>query len=211
MGFFGGLVSSTATTLLYARQSKTSESMVRLSAVIILIASQVVLIRLMIISGIVSPALLRYIMPVMGIGLLFGIVATLFNWRKLRDECELPLPKTSNPTEIHAALSFGLLYGVVLLCSAWLNDIAGSGGLYVVALVSGFTDVDPVALSSLRLFGLDKLTSAEAVTAIAIAFISNMTFKFGIVAFIGGKQLAKHVATGFAAIAAGVAIGLLFL
>jgi uncharacterized membrane protein (DUF4010 family) len=135
----------------------------------------------------------------------------LFNWNKLRSDGELPMPETSNPTEIHAALSFGLLYGVVLLCSAWLNDIAGSSGLYVVALISGITDVDPVALSSLRLFSLDKLGSSEAVTAIAIAFISNMAFKFGIVAFIGGKQLAKHVATGFAAIATGVALGLFFL
>jgi uncharacterized membrane protein (DUF4010 family) len=211
LGFLGGLVSSTATTLLYARQSKVSVSMVRLSAVIILIASQVVLIRLIVISVIVSPALLRHILPVMGLGLLFGIISTLFNWNKLRSDGELPMPETSNPTEIHAALSFGLLYGVVLLCSAWLNDIAGSSGLYVVALISGITDVDPVALSSLRLFSLDKLGSSEAVTAIAIAFISNMAFKFGIVAFIGGKQLAKHVATGFAAIATGVALGLFFL
>ena len=209
LGFFGGLVSSTATTLVYARHSKLNEGMLRLSAVVILIASQVVLVRLMVVSGIISPAILKQLAPVMGLGLLFGLIATLFNWKRLKNSGDLPLPETANPTEIHAALTFGLLFVVVLFCSAWLNDVAGSGGLYVVALVSGLTDVDAIALSSLRLFHLDKLSSVQTVTSISLAFLSNMLFKFGMAASIGGLALAKHLAVGFLAIAAGVALGLL--
>ncbi|TAJ78417.1 MAG: MgtC/SapB family protein [Gallionellaceae bacterium] len=211
LGFLGGLVSSTATTMVYARHSKTSENMVRLSAVVILIASQVVLIRLAVVSTVVSPGVIDKLLPPMGLGLLFGLVFTLLGWRRLHTASELPMPQTANPTEIHAALGFGLLYVIVLLCSAWLSDIAGSSGLYIVALISGLTDVDAITLSSLRLFSLAKLTGEQAVSAIAIAFISNMAFKFGMLAFIGGKALAKQVAGGFAAMAAGVAIGLLFL
>lgn len=211
LGFLGGLVSSTATTMVYARHSKTGEDMCRLSAVVILIASQVVLIRLAVVSAVVSPNVLGKLIPSMGLGLLFGVAFTLLGWRRLRTSSDLPMPQTSNPTEIHAALSFGLLYVIVLLCSAWLADIAGSGGLYAVAMVSGLTDVDAITLSSLRLFSLDQLSGNQAVTAIAIAFISNMAFKFGMLFFIGGKELAKHVAGGFGAIAAGVTLGLLFL
>ena len=54
VGFFGGLVSSTATTMVYARHSKTNEAMCRLSAVVILIASRVVLVRLAVVSAVVS-------------------------------------------------------------------------------------------------------------------------------------------------------------
>lgn len=211
LGFFGGLVSSTATTMVYARHSKTSESMIRLSAVVILIASQVVLIRLAVVSAVVSPGVIGKLLPPMGLGLMFGLVFTLLGWRRLQTSTDLPMPQTGNPTEIHAALGFGLLYVIVLLCSAWLTDIAGSSGLYIVAMVSGLTDVDAITLSSLRLFSLDKLSGDQAVSAIAIAFISNMVFKFGMLFFIGGKVLAKHVAGGFSAMAAGVVIGLLFL
>ncbi len=211
LGFLGGLVSSTATTLVYARHSKTGDSMARLSAVVILIASQVVLIRLAVVSAVVSPDVLAKLLPVMGLGLMFGLTATLYDWRKLRTSSDLPMPQTSNPTEIHAALGFGLLYVIVLLCSAWLSDLAGSKGLYAVALVSGLTDVDAITLSSLRLFSLDKLNGDQAVSAIAIAFLSNMTFKFGMVISIGGMSLAKHVAAGFAAMGAGVGLGLLLL
>jgi len=211
LGIFGGLASSTATTMLYARHSKTNDMMCRLSAVVILIASQVVLIRLAVVSALVSPAVLSKLLPPLALGLVFGLSVTLWSWNRLRTESDLPLPKTSNPTEIHAALGFGLLYAVVLICSAWLSDIAGSSGLYIVALISGLTDVDAITLSSLRLFSLDKLSGDQAVTAIAIAFVANMVFKFGMLLFIGGKILAKHVAGGFGAMAVGVMIGLAFL
>jgi len=92
-----------------------------------------------------------------------------------------------------------------------MQDIAGSQGLYAVALVSGLTDVDPIALSSLRLFNLGQLSEHQTVTAIALAFISNIAFKFGIVVFIGGWHLARLVASGFVAMACGVLLGLFAL
>ncbi|MFZ1317929.1 MAG: MgtC/SapB family protein, partial [Candidatus Nitrotoga sp.] len=207
LGLLGGLVSSTATTLVYARHGKISEVMARVSAVVILLSSQVVLMRLAVLSAVVSPNLLAKLLPVMGLGLLFGLIVTLFDWRKLHTSSNLPMPKTSNPTEILTALSFGLLYAVVLFFSAWISDIAGSGGLYVVALISGLTDVDAITLSSLRLFDLNKLSDDQAVIAISLAFLSNMIFKFGLVVFIGGTTLAKHVAAGFLAMGAGVTVG----
>jgi len=211
LGFLGGLVSSTATTLVYARHSKLNGDMLHLSAVVILIASQVVLIRLVFISALISPEMLKQLAPVMGLGLLFGVAATLFNWKRLRSTGELPMPGTANPTEIHAALGFGLLFAVVLFCSAWLSDVAGSKGLYIVAIFSGLTDMDAITLSSLRLFNLQKLSSEQASISIALAYISNMVFKFGLAAFIGGMALARHLAIGFLAIVAGVALGLLLL
>jgi uncharacterized membrane protein (DUF4010 family) len=80
-----------------------------------------------------------------------------------------------------------------------------------VALVSGLTDVDAITLSSLRLFNLGQLNEHQTVTAIALAYLSNIAFKFGMVVFIGGWKLARHVATGFAALASGVLIGLFTL
>jgi uncharacterized membrane protein (DUF4010 family) len=211
LGFLGGLVSSTATTLVYAKHSKLNDGMLRLSAVVILIASQVVLIRLVVVSGFVSPSILRQLAPVMGLGLLFGLSATFFNWKRLKNTGELPMPETSNPTEIHAALTFGLLFVIVLLCAAWLSDVAGNSGLYMVAIISGLTDMDAITLSSLRLFNLQKISSNQAIISIALAYLSNMVFKFGMAASIGGVALVKHIAFGFLAMAGGVLLGLLFL
>ena len=114
------------------------------------------------------------------------------------------MPEVENPTEIRAALSFGLLYGVVLFLAAWLGGIASSKGLYMVSLASGLTDVDAIALSTLRLYNLDKLAAGPAVTSIALAVLSNLSFKAGLVLAICGGPLARHPLPGPVANALGI-------
>ena len=211
LGFLGGLVSSTATTLLYAKNSRNNPIISHLAASVIVIASMVVLLRLLVLSAVVAYGTLPGLFPVLAGGFLFGLIVALYNWRKMDKATELNIPETSNPAELHTAIGFGLLYVVVLLVAAWVEALAGSRGLYVVALVSGLTDVDAITLSSLRLFNLGQLSEHQTVTAIALAFISNIAFKFGMVVFIGGWNLAKLVATGFVAMACGVLLGLFAL
>jgi uncharacterized membrane protein (DUF4010 family) len=211
LGFLGGLVSSTATTLLYAKNSRNNQTMSHLAASVIVIAGMVVLLRLLVISAVVAYGTLPGLFPVLAGGFLFGLAVALYNWRKMTKATELNIPETSNPAELQTAIGFGLFYVAVLLGAAWMQDLAGSRGLYAVALVSGLTDVDPIALSSLRLFNLGQLSELQTVTAIALAFISNIAFKFGMVAFIGGWNLARLVASGFGAMACGVLLGLFAL
>lgn len=211
LGFMGGLVSSTATTMIYAKHGKANQAMTHLAAAVIVIASLVVLLRLLVVSAVVAYGAVPALLPVFAGGLVGGLAAALYAWRKTVKGTELYVPETSNPAELHSAIGFGLLYVVVLLGSAWMADWAGSRGLYVVALVSGLTDVDAITLSSLRLFNLGQLSQPQTVTAIAIAFLSNVAFKFGMVVFIGGRMLARQVAIGFSAIALGVLGGLLLV
>ncbi|MDD5385093.1 MAG: MgtC/SapB family protein [Gallionella sp.] len=211
LGFLGGLVSSTATTLIYAKHGKSNQAMLNLAASVIVIASMVVLLRLLVVSAVVAYGALPGLLPVLAGGLLFGLMVALYNWRKMSKATELYIPETPNPAELHTAIGFGLLYVVVLLGAAWMEDIAGSQGLYAVAVASGLTDVDAITLSSLRLFNLGQLSEQQTVTAIALAILANLAFKFGMVVFIGGWALARQVATGFAAIALGVLVGLFAL
>lgn len=191
LGVFGGLASSTATTLVYARHGKGGEKFARLAAVVIMIASLVVLVRLAVLSSVVSPRIVVYMLPVLAGGLVLGGAVTYLLWRNINRDGDLPMPKITNPTEIKVSLSFGLLYAIVLVCAAWLSDYAGSGGLYALALVSGLTDVDAITLSSLRLFELGKLNPEQTVSAITIAYLANMGFKLGLVAVVGGMTLAR--------------------
>ncbi len=211
LGVFGGLASSTATTMIYAKHSKTGQAMLNLAASVIVIASLVVLVRLMVVSAVVAYGALPGLLPILSSGLLFGLMVAAYNWRKMNRQTELYVPQARNPAELHTAIGFGLLYVAVLLGSAWMKDIAGSHGLYIVAFVSGLTDVDAITLSSLRLFNLGQLNEHQTVTAITIAFIANLTFKFGMALFLGGKHLARQVSVGFLAIACGMLIGLFAL
>ncbi len=211
LGFLGGLVSSTATTMVYARHGKANQAMTHLAAAVIVIATMVVLLRLLVVCSVVAYGALPGLLPVFAGGLLTGVIVSIYAWHRTTKVSELYVPETTNPAELHTAIGFGALYVAVLLISAWMEDLAGNRGLYAVALASGLTDVDAITLSSLRLFNLGQLTEQQTVTSIALAFLSNVAFKFGMVVFIGGWALARYVAAGFAAIACGVLFGLLFL
>jgi uncharacterized membrane protein (DUF4010 family) len=208
LGFLGGMVSSTATTLIYARHGQ-NKAMTNLAVVVITTANLVVLVRLGVVSSVVSAKIVPHILPVLASGFVFGAAGMFYWWRRMSSVEGLPMPEIKNPTEIKAALSFAALYAALLLAAAWLSDIAGSRGLYLLAFASGLTDVDAISLSSLRLFEQGKLHADQTVLAISIACLSNLAFKFGLVAFIGGKALAQRCALGVGAVALGIAVGVL--
>lgn len=211
IGFFGGLVSSTATTLVFARHARSRAELTQTAAIVILLANLMVTLRLTFVSSVVSPQLLLPLAWVLGLGFAAGLIVTLHGWRMLEKHGDLPMPEVTNPTEIQAALTFGVLYGVVLLLSAWLEDVAGSKGVYLVALASGFGDVDAITLSTLRLHNLEKLSQFQAVASIALAILSNLAFKIGLVVAVGGKALARQALPGLLAIGAGLGAGLAIL
>ena len=205
-GLFGGVASSTATTLTFARHARRRPELLSVAALVILTANWVVLVRLLLLVGVIAPALMPLAAQVLGLAALVGVPLLFWRWRHLQS-LELPELALSNPTEIRAALGFGALYAGVLFAAAWLSDWAGSQGVYAVALVSGLTDVDAITLSSLRLFGLTTLSGGEALTAILLALLSNIAFKAGLTVVIGGGRLALRTLPGFAAVALGALAG----
>jgi len=211
VGIFGGLVSSTATTLVYARDAKERPDFSPTAALVILQANLVMVVRVAIVAAVLAPSLVPLILKVVAPGLLLGLAPLALNWRALNRKDDSPVPDTKNPMELRAALTFGALYGVVLFISAWLAGAVGHKGLYLVALASGLTDVDAITLSSLRLFSLDKLAAQPTVIAAGLAMISNLAFKAGMASFIGGTPLARRVLTGMSPVGLGLAGGLVWV
>ncbi len=211
LGIFGGLASSTATTMMFSRHAAEHGHLVRMSAIVILIANVMVMIRLGIIASIVAPGLIAPVATVFACGIVPGVIMSLYGWKILNEAGELPMPEVKNPTELKTAVSFGALYAIVLLAAAWLQDIAGNSGLYIVALVSGLTDADASVLSTLRMFNLERVLGADAVIAVTLALVANLVFKIGLVVSIGGRTLARHALPGLLAIGAGMGVGLLLV
>jgi len=207
LGVLGGLASSTATTLVFSRHARAQPAMQSLAVLVILLANLVVLVRLGGVVAIVQPGLLLPVLPMLLGGLLAGLVVVLLVWRGWTRGSPLPAIEMRNPAELRTALGFGFIYALVLLLSAVLADVAGSKGMYVLALISGLTDVDAITLSSLRMYGLEKLEAAVVVTTILLAELANLLFKLGVVAGVGGWPLMRRVFVGFSLVALGCVAG----
>ncbi len=208
IGLFGGLVSSTATTMVFARHARRDAALIPTAAMVVLLANLVMMGRLTVLAAVLAPELLLRIAAVIGTAMALGLIAALWQIVRTASSSHLPMPEVRNPTEMRVALTFGLIYGAVLLLSAWLNDIAGDKGLYAVSFISGLTDVDAITLSSLRLHTLARLTAEQTVVSIALAMLANLCFKFGLAASIGGAALARLILPGMGAVAAGTLIAL---
>lgn len=208
VGVFGGLVSSTATTLAFSRRCRGSPEHVPMASLVIVLASAVVPLRIGLLTALTAPAVLRTLAPALVASAGLGSLFAFWLWRRAgRASGEVPVPEVANPTELRASLAFGALYGVVILLSSWFSHTLGSSGLYGLALISGLSDVDAIALSSLRLHSLGKVEATQAITAIVLALAANMALKLTLCGAIGGRCLVRRVAVGFLAMTAALLLG----
>lgn len=210
LGLLGGMVSSTATTLVFARQVRDDAKHAQGAAVIITIANLVVLGRIAVLAAVVAPAALPVLAPVLAAGLVAGALPPLRGWLAVR-RSKAPAPELDNPVNLRHALMFGAIFAVVLVVSAAFHDKAGSMGVYAVAAVSGLADMDAIALTTFNLLGGGQLSAGEAAIAVVIALASNMAFKATLVLVIAGRAMAGKVALSYLSQIAGLVAAAFFL
>jgi len=209
LGVLGGLVSSTATTLVFSRQVRDDARQRDSAAVIVTIANLVVLVRVAVLAGVVAPAGLPTLAPILAAGLLAGAALPLRGWLAVRSS-RGSAPELDNPVNLRHALLFGAVFALVLVVSAAFHDKAGSLGVYAVAAVSGLADMDAIAISTFNLLTGGELTAGEAAIAVVIALASNMAFKALLVLTLAGRAMAGRVALSFLAQLAGLGAGVAF-
>lgn len=192
-GAIGGLVSSTATTLSYAGLSKQEPRFGNVAALIILVASTVVYGRVLLELAVVAPALAW---PMLGPVLLFSAVLLGLGGLQslhLSRTSSPTLPERHNPAQMRQALTFGALFVVILFAVAVARDHFGEGAIYVVATISGLTDVDALTLSIGQLFSHGEIAEPVAWRAIFLATLANLAFKLVAASVLGAATLRRHM------------------
>ncbi len=208
-GILGGLISSTATTVTYAKRTKGEPGLARLGAFIIVTASTIAVVRIRVEVSVVSPQHLGVIAPpliaeavIMAI-LSAGLYFLIKNGPDEPDE----IPQPGNPAQLKTALIFALLYGLILLGVAAAKDYFGQSGLLAVSIISGFTDVDAITLSLANTLNRGGIEVEQAWKYMLVASFSNLVFKCGLAFTLGSRSMSQYVLAAFAiAIAAGMLI-----
>ena len=197
----GGLVSSTAVTLSFARRSNEqgSERLGGLLAGGVLLAWCIMFGRVVIEVLVVNPALVaKVLVPFVAMAVAGGVVAGVLFWRAAvmhssagqRSE-DVPL---KNPFSLTAAAKFGAFFAVVLLVVKLVQAHFPGEGVYLVAALAGLTDVDAITLSMAEYAKTGD--AGIAVNAIVIAAITNTCVKCGMVLMMGGRMMKGPVIAG---------------
>jgi uncharacterized membrane protein (DUF4010 family) len=203
-GLLGGAISSTATTVSYSRRGRERDSDAREAAVVIMIASAIVFVRVLIEVAAVAPLALGVAAPPILLTLAgFSLISFVAWWRIVHDAAERePMPEQTNPTELGPALFFGGLYALILLGVASGEARFGSEGIYAIAAISGLADMDAITLSASELHRQGRLEADTLWRVVLVGALSNLVFKAGICGLLGGRLLLRHVLPLYAAGAA---------
>jgi uncharacterized membrane protein (DUF4010 family) len=195
-GLLGGLASSTAVTLSFAQRSRNNTSLGKPFALAIMLAWTVMFGRVLIEVAVVHAPLLQTLwLPITAAGLLgLGYGLYLFFSPRADDEEDV---EVSNPFELGPAITFGLLYGLILLATNAAEQFLGSTGLYLSSIISGLADVDAITLTTAELSRNGTIEQAVATRAIVLAVVSNTSVKGVIVLSTGSAALRRAILPGF--------------
>ncbi|MDX1652748.1 MAG: MgtC/SapB family protein [Brumimicrobium sp.] len=190
----GGLISSTATTVSYARKTKGNQSLFMLSAFVITGASAVSFIRVIIEISVVAPEIVKStFLPILTT---FGIISALsflIYYRLRNNKTSQDLPEPKNPAQLKIALIFGFFYALILLAVAFVKQEFGNDALYAVSAVSGLTNVDAITLSVSQIIKEGDISTSTGWRVILLAILSNLFFKGILTLILGPKKLAKWI------------------
>ena len=200
-GIIGGLYSSTATISILARKCKLAQAHEIPEYVsAMLLAIGMMFLRFMILILIFSTSVFGDIYPYL---LVMAAVASgtgLFILHKNKTEgkqTRIDEPETeSNPLEFKVALIFALLFVVFTFLTHYTLAYAGTGGLNVLSIVAGVSDITPFILNLLQ---GGSLPATLVGACILQAIISNMVVNMCYALFFSSRrrEMLPYLCKGF--------------
>jgi uncharacterized membrane protein (DUF4010 family) len=185
-GAIGGFYSSTAASVVLARESRQSDLNGFQPAAAIVLATGMMYVRLLLmvtffdrqVGYLLMPAFLALFLVALGVASLLA--------RPHEGSAQLPasVGRPKNPLELHASLLFALSFVLVTGLTHYLLAHDPQEGLHWMAFLSGFTDIDPFVLAVVG--GHFDRAPEVLVFAILIATASNNLLKAIFVMVLGG-------------------------
>ncbi len=193
-GFFGGLASSTAvvgTMIDHVRQRPRATSY---AVAAILLADAAMALRNLVIAvaftfGSDSQPLFEAILPlgVVIVGSL-GVAALTADWS---ESVEMTL---DSPFSLRNALTFGVLFLLIVVAGGLAQATLGNAGLYVASALSGLVSSAGATTSAVLLYRGGAITGTTATIAILAATAASIVVKAGLTAASPNREFASRVA-----------------
>ncbi len=199
----GGVASSTASTLAFARRSREEPDLAGHYAFATVTACTVMLPRVALAIAVFSPTLaIAVIQPLLAMAAP-ALVFALWFWVRRPVATEVAAPAMGNPLGLGTAIKFAALYaGIGVLVKLAATQGWQDSGLLPLSFVSGLTDVDAIALNVAQSARDATLDLGLATRAVVLAAAGNSLLKATLAVTLGGGALRPRVALVLGATAA---------
>ena len=208
-GAIGGLYSSTATSLVIARQSSQAKTDSCSYAAAIILATGMMYLRLLLLVGIFDFEVgILLLLPCL---VLFCVIIGAAVWIHRQGERRLEtvssLESHGNPLEFDAAALFAASFLLMTGLTHYLLHVFPSHGLQGMALLSGLTDIDPFVMAVVN--GHLERSKETLAAAVLLAAGSNGLMK-GIYVAVLGSPTTRRMASRFLLVTASVTLSFAF-
>jgi uncharacterized membrane protein (DUF4010 family) len=182
-GLIGGIISSTSVTLTFARESREDDAPRLALAAGAVGACTLMLVRVMVASAVLNPALAWQLPRYISVAFLIGAATVFAVWRSTRPS-GTQKPEDGSPLRVRAALQMTAMFQVVLFAIIAVQTRWGSEALVATSAFVGLTDLDALTLSLSR-----SASSPDDIPSAAIALVagilSNTALKLTVAAVVG--------------------------
>ena len=201
----GATYSSTAITAELARRLRKTDSNVSVLTAGIAAATSVMLIRVLVLCAILTPAGFATFAQIVAPAALAATAIAIVSAVRAEQTVGAPLPET-NPFALWPAIGFAVTVAVVVIVSKWASERYGDAGLTVLLGLTGLYDVDSAIIAVSNLEG-GTLSAGQSGLALAVAILANTLVKGMIVIVFAGPKMGIRAAMPLGLSAAILAIG----
>jgi uncharacterized membrane protein (DUF4010 family) len=199
-GLFGGLVSSTAVALSFARESVQENTTPHLASALgggVILSWVVMFARILVIVAVIFPPLALMLAIPLAVMIVLCVAFAAFIFLRAREDAagppqagEVPL---ENPFSLWSAMKFAAFFLIILTVVRLAQLHLPAESVYIVAGVAGLADVDAISLSMANLAHGGSSEVHIAALAILIAVVANTLVKGGIVLLLGAPEMKTRV------------------
>jgi uncharacterized membrane protein (DUF4010 family) len=196
----GGLYSSTVTTIVLAKKSKSENLSPVQTAGSISLATSMMYIRIFIFALIFNISLAKSLLPYLAILELIALLtAAYFIYFKTQEIVSAnSLENNQNPLEFKTAIVFAMLFLFISLITTYTLQYYGNKGLNTLALIVGVSDITPFILN---LFTGDYQVSTQAIILAALlAITSNSIIKMVYAIVLSNRESRKFIVFSFSTV-----------
>jgi uncharacterized membrane protein (DUF4010 family) len=212
-GLLGGIVSSTAVTLQFARASRRDAESASALALGVMAACTVLPVRVAIVSAILDVAVARELIPYLLPPFVVGAAVVIFAFRRQpavgAEERLGEGTEAQSPLGLRSSIQMALLFQLAIMALDLVRSRWGTGGVVATGLVLGLTDMDALTVSMSRIAkeGVSPDAAALAATGIAVGIVSNTLFKLTLGVVLGTGKFRRWVALGLGTLAVMTGLG----
>jgi uncharacterized membrane protein (DUF4010 family) len=202
-GVAGGVASSTATTLALSRTSREYPMLSKELGVGILIACTIMFFRVWLIVFALQRELAEILVIPFAIMAIPSALILVFQGFASKRKKEIAIPEITNPLTLSIAIKFALLYAGVVLLVTLSQQWSMNHGVYLIAFLSGLTDMDAITLSMIDMVKLESVALQIAARSIIVGAVANTIFKGVFACLIGDRRIRPVLLAGMGAMVAG--------